>query len=134
MINNKFISISQPGEKNKIVKFTIGNEEYEIDSGFEYADAYAFPEKKIVFVIHSLSSKESSYVGAIFNFSGGKICDVPFPQFDYRYAHLNCSYSWATATEDTLKIVFGTDSVMHGDFWIDYDLDKKVYGDSGQAR
>lgn len=134
MINNKFIRISQSGEKNRIIQFTVGNEAYEIDSGFEYADAYVFPEKKIVFVIHFLSSKDSAYVGAIFNFSGEKICDVPFPQFDYRYAHLTCSYSWATVAEDTLKIFFGTDSVMYGDFWIDYDLDKYMYSASGRAR
>ncbi len=85
-------------------------------------------------MIHSLSSKDSDYVGAVFNFLGEKICDVPFPNFDYRYSHLNCSYSWATATEDTLKIFFGTDSVMHGDFWIDYDLDKYMYSASGRAR
>lgn len=133
-INNDVIRISQSGEKNRVIKFTIDVEKYEIDSGIEFTDAYIFPKRKIVFVIHSLSSKDSAYVGSIFNFSGEKICDVPFPQFDYRYAHLNCSYIWATVAEDTLKIFFGTDSVMYGDFWIDYDLDKKVYGDSGQAR
>ena len=133
-MSDNIIKIFQSDTKNKIVTFFIDTQKKEFDSGIEFSDAFVFPNRKIVLVLHSFLSKNYDYVGAIFDLSGNKMMDVSFPGSDYRRAHVNCMYSWATEIDSGIKMIFGTDSVMYGDFWVDFDLNTMKYGNSGKSR
>ena len=134
MTQNDFFTFTQSNSKNTIISFSVGNEKYKFDSKIQYSDVMVFVDKKIVIVVHSISSANTDYLGAAFNFSGLKIADISFPKFISEHSNIHCSFSWSTYNKNVLKMFFGTDSVMIRDFWVDYNMDLLAYGDSGESR
>lgn len=126
------IRIRRSPENNSIVKFAVDATSYEFDSGIDYTNITIYLKKNIVVVLHSLLSKNASFVGAIFDFSGKKIFDIPYPELGSSYVH--CQYSWSSEIENGLKMVFITDSFSYGDFWCDFDVDRRVYVATGESR
>lgn len=131
---NRAVYIRGSSQIGSVVNFSIDSKNYKFDTKINFSDAIIFTEKNVVVVVHSKLSSDSTYVGALFDFDGNKLFDIPYPNLGNHYSHLVSKYSWSSAIDDGVKMVFMTDSVSYGDFWIDFLVDDRTYGASGTSR
>lgn len=131
---NKVLRVHPTLESSSTVYWKEKNIAHKFDSGFEFADAFVFLDRNEVVVFHFAESHRDKFVGKVFDYSGKPLFEVPFPSLGTGQSHVECLYNWASEIDNGVKIVFGTDSVSYRDFWCDFDLIKKKYTATNEAR
>lgn len=131
---NKVIYINPEKSNSSEISWKINLLPYKFDSNFAYKEAIVFLKKKIVVVFHNKNSDESKFLGKVFSFGGVLKFDIPYPSLGANVVGVNCMYSWSSEIEDGLKIVFITNSQSYQDFWCDYNIDERRYGNSNTSR
>jgi hypothetical protein len=106
---------------------------FQVDSKLEYIGGMAFLDRKMLLIFLPLDNRQSLFVGRAFDYDGKVIFDVPFPEMEFKDHGIRISYGWSSATDNGVKIVFGTNSVYYGDFWGDFDFERKKYIATGRA-
>ena len=131
---SKVLSVHPVKKNDSIISWKESGVIHKFDSKFEVSDAFVFLSMNKVVAFHFAESHRDKFVGRVFDYQGKLLFDIPFPDLGTGCFNVECLYSWSSAIDNGVKIVFGTDSVSYRDFWFDFDLDKQEYSSSGEAR
>lgn len=132
MAQYQFVIPKAPG--NTLLAFTIEKTDYSIQTDVPFCEALILTDRDEAYVFQSNKKSVCDYVGRAFSLGGVKLFDIPFPDLGQSYPNVHCYYSWASLSNNVIKMVFHTDSVSYGDFWADYNLLTRQYVAVGPSR
>lgn len=116
-----------------IVKWDKDGRVASLDCFIEFSEAYILLSLNLV-VVFVASNMRGDGVASVYNLNGTYLYKISYPKQHGMNCNIEISYKWSSVIERGIKIVFGTNSISHRDFWCDYDLIERKYVATNWAR